>query len=74
MQQLLQRIALKTNVEYGLDRLNTEVRDWLLGVGEAPDFIHTGKSPIWTRTYSDEVEEDDCRTLARCSRAWARIA
>ena len=55
---------LPLHLEYGLDRLNDEVRDWLLGRGEPPAFIHTGDSPTWTRSYSDEVDADDCRQLA----------
>ena len=54
---------LPLHVDYGLDRLNDEVRDWLLGRGEPPAFIHTGESPTWTRSYSDEVDADDCLQL-----------
>jgi len=56
--------VLPMHIDYGIERLNDEVRDWLLGKGEPPAFIHTGKSPTWTRAYSDEVEEDDCAQLA----------
>lgn len=55
--------VLPLHLDYGLDRLNNEVRDWLLGKGEPPEFIHTGDSPTWTRDYSDEVGADDCRQL-----------
>ncbi len=56
--------VLPMHLEYGLDRINEEVRDWFLGLGEPPDFIHTRNSPTWTRKYSDEVEADDCLQLA----------
>jgi hypothetical protein len=56
--------VLPMHLDYGLDRLNDEVRDWLLGLGEPPEFIHTGNSPTWTRDYSDEVEAEDCQQLA----------
>jgi hypothetical protein len=52
------------HLEYGIERMNNEIRDWLLGKGDPPDFIHTSKSPTWSRVYSDEVESDDCRQLA----------
>jgi hypothetical protein len=55
--------VLPMHLDYGIERLNREVRDWLLGQGEAPDFIHTSKSPTWTRTYSDEVDSNDCLQL-----------
>ena len=56
--------VLPLHLDYGLDRLNTEVREWLLGNGEAPAFIHTRESPTWTRNYSDEVDSNDCAQLA----------
>ncbi len=56
--------VLPLHLDYGLDRLNREVRDWLLGKGDPPDFIHTRESPTWTRNYSDEADEDDCAQLA----------
>jgi len=55
--------VLPMHLDYGIDRLNREVSDWLLGKGEPPDFIHTRESPIWTRNYSDEVDADDCLQL-----------
>jgi len=55
---------LPMHLDYGLDRLNREVRDWLLGLGEPPAFIHTRESPTWTRNYSDEPDSDDCMQLA----------
>lgn len=55
--------VLPLHLDYGLDRLNTEVRDWLLGKGDPPEFIHTGESPTWTRNYSDEPDSEDCVQL-----------
>jgi len=55
--------VLPLHLDYGLDRLNAEVRDWLLGMGEPPEFIHNGNSPTWTRDYSDDVDADDCLQL-----------
>lgn len=55
---------LPQHLDYGVDRLNDEVRDWLLDKGDPPGFIHTGESPTWTRNYSAEVDADDCRQLA----------
>ncbi len=56
--------VLPLHLDYGIDRLNDEVREWLLGEGEPPAFIHTGDSPTWARNYSHEVDADDCRQLA----------
>ena len=55
--------VLPMHLDYGLDRINAEVSNWLLGQGEPPEFIHTRNSPTWTRNYSDEVGDDDCRQL-----------
>ncbi len=55
---------LPMHLDYGLERMNQEVSTWLLGEGEAPEFIHTRNSPTWTRNFSDEVGDDDCRQLA----------
>ncbi len=55
---------LPMHLDYGVDRINTEVQQWLLGLGEAPEFIHTKESPTWDRTYSDEADDADCRQLA----------
>ena len=54
---------LPMHLDYGIDRMNREVRDWLLGKGEPPEFIHTSKSPTWTRNYSDEADTKDCLQL-----------
>jgi hypothetical protein len=56
--------VLPMHLDYGVDRINQEVRDWLLGKGDPPDFIHTSKSPTWARNYSDEVDSEDCLQLA----------
>lgn len=55
---------LPGHLEYGIDRINTEVRQWLLGEGDPPPFIHKGESPTWSRTYSDGVDEVGCAQLA----------
>jgi hypothetical protein len=52
------------HIEYGIDRINDEVRDWLLGKGEPPDFIHRSAGPTWNRNYSDETGADACRELS----------
>ena len=56
--------VLPLHLEYGIERINHEVRQWLLGQGDPPPFIHKRESPTWSRTYSDEVDGEDCRQLA----------
>ena len=55
--------VLPMHLDYGIERLNREVSDWLLGKGEPPEFIHTRESPTWTRNYSDEADSNDCLQL-----------
>jgi hypothetical protein len=52
------------HIDYGLERLNAEVRAWLLGEGPAPEGILRGDSPVWDRHYSSGVGDGDCDTLA----------
>ena len=55
--------VLPMHLDYGIERLNREVSDWLLGKGDPPEFIHTRESPTWTRNYSDEADSNDCLQL-----------
>jgi len=56
--------VLLAHLEYGLERLNGEIRRWMRGQGPCPEMIHERDSPTWTRTYSDEVDGGDCEQLA----------
>jgi hypothetical protein len=57
--------VLPEHIEYGLERVNAEVRTWLLGDGPKPEHILKTGSLVWARDYSDEVvDESDCRTLS----------
>ena len=60
---------LPLHLEYGIERINSEVRQWLLGQGDPPPFIHKRESPTWSRIYSDEVDGEDCRQLAEVLQA-----
>jgi hypothetical protein len=55
---------LPHHVDYGLDRLNAELRGWLLGETPKPAWIHAKGSPEWAREFSLEVDDDDCDSLA----------
>lgn len=52
---------------YGVDRINREVRDWLLGHAREPDSalgVDDGDRVMWTRQFSASVTGDDCALLA----------
>jgi hypothetical protein len=55
---------LPMHLEYGIERINHEVQQWLLGQGDPPPFIHKRESPTWSRNYSDEIDSEDCLQLA----------
>lgn len=46
------------HVEYGLQRMNQEVRDWLNGDTERPEILKGSESPVWCRHYSSDVQEE----------------
>ena len=51
---------------YGIDRINREVRGWLLGLTEEPDSafgVDDGDRVMWTRQFSANVTPEDCAVL-----------
>jgi hypothetical protein len=58
--------VLPKHVAYGLDRMNDQLDDWLLGRQHAPPAVVTAEDgPVWTRVYSGEDGEADCSDLSR---------
>lgn len=56
--------VLPSHVRYGIDRINAQTRDWLLGRAAMPAVMSEREAPVWTRRYSDDdVTESDCRVL-----------
>ena len=52
---------------YGTDRINGEVRDWLMGLTPEPESSQgadDGDGVMWTRQFSVDVKDDDCAALA----------
>jgi hypothetical protein len=52
------------HVAYGIERLNADIRAWLRGESPCPEGIHGKDSPTWARSYSLEVDDDDCPVLS----------
>lgn len=51
---------------YGIDRINTEVSDWLAGRAPEPDSakgVDDGDRVMWTRQFSAAVDARDCAVL-----------
>ena len=54
---------LPAHVEYGLDAINEETREWMRAGGTIPDIMNDSDAPTWSRHYSDDTDEDDCALL-----------
>ncbi|KAI5660850.1 hypothetical protein M9H77_20173 [Catharanthus roseus] len=57
---------LPNHVEYGLDRVNEDVSNWILGVKKKVEreLIRGRDSIVWTRKFSNELPKNcDCSTL-----------
>jgi hypothetical protein len=60
--------VLPHHAEYGIERINAEIRAWLRGETGAPPWSGGSESPIWTRRYSQNVGEDACAAVAETLR------
>jgi hypothetical protein len=57
--------VLPEAVDYGIERLNQETRQWLRKERECPPaMLFPTEGPVWSRHYSDEPDESDCMMLA----------
>ncbi|KAB5530051.1 hypothetical protein DKX38_020132 [Salix brachista] len=56
---------LARHVEYGLERINEEVRDWISGLmgKAAPRYCRGSNGVVWLRKYSDVEKNCDCSML-----------
>jgi hypothetical protein len=55
---------LPKHVRYGLDRINDEVRAYMLGQRpHAPEIVEASDGLIWTRLYSLDTNEQGCALL-----------
>jgi hypothetical protein len=57
--------VLPAHLDYGLERINAEVRAWMRGEGPEPAYMHEKGSVTWDRHYSDEPDAEDCALLGR---------
>ncbi|PAN41696.1 hypothetical protein PAHAL_8G064200 [Panicum hallii] len=57
---------LEANVEYGLERINAEVSEWIRGEGgenaRAPEYVRGRDAVVWLRRFSDGFD-CDCQRL-----------
>jgi hypothetical protein len=56
--------VLPKHVRYGLDRINDEVHDWLVGKRpDCPAVVTSEDGPVWTRMYSAATGNEECAIL-----------
>ena len=54
------------HVKYGLERINREMRSWMLGKAEAcPEVLKGSKAPVWMRDYSRTDRPANCEMLSQ---------
>jgi hypothetical protein len=56
--------VLPAHVEYGIERINQEIRAWLRGDASLVEWQIRGEGPFWARHYSNEPDEEDCAILS----------
>lgn len=56
---------LPKHIEYGLDKINNEVKSWLTSnkMTNPPSMVREEDSAVWNRQYADEKQESDCPIL-----------
>ncbi|MGB0591506.1 MAG: metallophosphoesterase [Myxococcota bacterium] len=54
---------LPEHAAYGLDAINQETREWMLGNAPRPSVLSGDASPVWSRHYSDAPDDADCALL-----------
>lgn len=56
---------LKKHLDYGLEKMDDEVKEWLLGSRKSPPkVVMSEDGPVWTRAFSAQTGPDDCANLA----------
>jgi hypothetical protein len=53
------------HIEYGLERMNSEISAWMRGSRPLPKALQSDDTPFWDRTYGESVSDSDCRMLER---------
>ncbi len=50
---------------YGVDRINRETKEWMMGEKPRPIFIQDSQGPLWNRDFSLNTDEKDCKELEK---------
>jgi hypothetical protein len=47
----------------GIENLNAEVSNWLLGISQMPEWFVDAENPFWSRKFSMDTTENECALL-----------
>ncbi len=56
--------VLPKHVSYGVEKINHEISQWMLGKAKEPDSVSGDDCPVWSRHYSKDVDAADCKLAA----------
>jgi len=57
--------VLMKHLDYGIDKMDGQVRAWLRGEAPKPDIVMSEDGPVWTRLYSAQPSTKECDELGR---------
>lgn len=57
--------VLPAHVVHGIEAINREAREWLLGRAPEPEILLAKESPHWTRLYSQQPDSTACAVLGK---------
>ncbi len=61
--------VLPSHVAYGLENINAETKAWLAGDrAEPPSIAMDPEAPVWTRRFSSDTTQEDCKVLVEVLR------
>ncbi|HTJ81476.1 MAG TPA: metallophosphoesterase [Polyangiaceae bacterium] len=55
--------VLLKHLDYGVDKMDGEVKRWLRGEAPLPDVVMAEDGPVWTRNYSAQPSKKECDEL-----------
>ncbi len=56
--------VLPQHVSYGIEKINKEISAWMRNKAPRPDSTSGEDCPVWSRHYSKDVDESDCKLAA----------
>jgi hypothetical protein len=55
--------VLPAHLDTGIDAINEQTAAWMRGEGDEPQVLQASDSPVWSRHFSKDTDEEDCTLL-----------